>query len=441
MHRFKDIISIMALKGIYYQFVPRFIKNTISSNRRAFPSQIVFELLEQGKFCEIHDLWLAYFYKLKTNLPDSFIQKLFVGLKMRDLRYQDHEDITNEILLSLGSFDAESADYNTWHELSMAATSCGLIEVGGRLREMSKNAALELTQYTKSGGFIAACNAALENDNYILADSIIKGIKSSSFVEEKDVITQFISFMLTGDNFDFHDNHSLLFRSYVSGKTVAVVGPNLSEFDNTKEIESFDIIARIGYVGKNSVPDGGGERTNVSFYAGHKINQIVKGGNLTPLKSLDFIMLKKKRDLDILNDLGFSETALTGSYPLRNAFYLTSPNAVPEALYNFLVLGAKKVKVFNTTCFLRPEYPLGYLNNKERYVKSNTYVVPPHSMCFTFGMSHHPLAQFYFYKKMVHVCKLEGDDFFLKAMGMKSEEYLRELDVVYGLHQWSTYGL
>ncbi|MEE4252206.1 MAG: hypothetical protein V2I38_16575, partial [Alcanivoracaceae bacterium] len=79
-------------------------------------------------------------------------------------------------------------------------------------------------------------------------------------------------------------------KNLIHGKTVAIVGPAYSG-DNKDEIDSFDFVVRMGYVGPQGFPDNTGQRCDISFYAPHKMRSIIANNQLGYLREIKLPVL------------------------------------------------------------------------------------------------------------------------------------------------------
>ena len=222
-------------------------------------------------------------------------------------------------------------------------------------------------------------------------------------------------------------------RSHVEGKSVALVGPS-SGNDNSEEIDRFDLVLRIGYVGSDSLPEGGGKRCEIAYYQEHKIRGIKAAGKYEPVKSLDLVLLPchrgKNVDREFLQSIGVKEDTIAELEALK--FHFGSANALVKVLYHVLLCNPRRVKVFNTDLFLSKVYPKGYIGNKTRLTDTGGWRYEDAGMCRSFASKHNPLEQLIFYKELYREGYFEADPILDEIINMSRESYCNRLDELHG---------
>lgn len=222
-------------------------------------------------------------------------------------------------------------------------------------------------------------------------------------------------------------------ESLLKGKSVAVVGPAQGE-DNEAEIAAFDWVVRVGYSGKASLPEGTGDRCDLSFYAPHKMRKMVKGNKHDVLNELTLVVVfKTDRYFNHgmkLEDIPVDRKRLV-EVPLP-LFNLTKPNTLVKVLYNCLMANPSRIKVFNADLFLSANYPSGYIGNKGIVTTGSGWSQEAKGLCRSFAVNHDPAEQIEFYKFFYGTGLFEADAVLSRVIGMNSVEYLDQLETRYG---------
>ena len=222
-------------------------------------------------------------------------------------------------------------------------------------------------------------------------------------------------------------------KSHIAGKSIALVGPSIGN-DNSDEIDSFDLVLRIGYVGPDSLPEGGGKRCDIAYYQEHKVRGIKASGKYKSVKSLNLVLLPLQRgknaDKEFLKSVGVEDEAISELGALR--FQFGSANALVKVLYHVLLCNPRRVKVFNTDLFLSKVYPKGYIGNKTRLTDTGGWRYEDAGMCRSFASKHNPLEQLIFYKALYREGYFEADAILDEIINMSRESYCDRLDELYG---------
>ena len=152
------------------------------------------------------------------------------------------------------------------------------------------------------------------------------------------------------------------FANYIKNKTVAVVGPAPSSEKLGKEIDSFDIVIRLNYKGKASLPDHTefGQKINVGYY--NKANaKIITSMNTDFFDDLEFCVFKSIQH-------GYQKKLYRARKIISpNLFLFTGrANMIPHVVYDLLNFDLNFIKVFKTNFFMSENpYSKNYYRNSE----------------------------------------------------------------------------
>lgn len=131
------------------------------------------------------------------------------------------------------------------------------------------------------------------------------------------------------------------FADFVENKTVAIVGPALAPYDQSLEVDSHDVVYRIGFrhdLGK-TVP-GYGERIDAVFYNAENSRKMILGLYNDFIKDIPYVLLK--RDPKVRTSKKYEVLDLP----------FTKANQIPIALDNLLKWNPKKITVFGADIYL-----------------------------------------------------------------------------------------
>ena len=383
-------------------------------------------------------LFRQYLDKHEPETASEIIGEAVNSLGEPGLTSREHLEITRKVKSQIEGTQHNSLPPQSWLSLCRIVTSVGFIEAGTACRDRAINSALgSAGRPIKS--HLESAQAALEYGNYDLCrKSLDAGLNHEILLLFKNQLN-YIYGESKAENECFQKRRFHENRSLTNLDSIAFVGPAVSPSDNSGDIDSHDVVVRCGYSGLDSIPNRTGMRTDVAFYAGHKIRGLFSTGKLDALRDLRLVIVKHRSDYELLRRSGFDEECVQTSIGGGLLFYATAPNAGIEAILNCLYLGAKQVKVYNTDLFLSDSYPSGYITNKSILPNAiSTYSVPKMDMCVSFGSGHHPAAQFRFYKRMYEMGKVSGDPVFDEIMNMELVDYLRRLDLLYGRVTWDS---
>lgn len=228
----------------------------------------------------------------------------------------------------------------------------------------------------------------------------------------------------------------------IGGRSVAIVGPSRGR-ENQAEIDGFDVVIRIGYSGPESLPANTGLRCDASFYAIHKIESMVDSGSYDSFRVLKLAVLLpgKQRDYyyEILLRGGVSSTGI--AMAVAPEFSISSANALVATLYNCILCRPGRIKIFNADLFLSKVYPSGYIANKRTVRQEGSWSYEDKGMCKSFALNHNPAEQLELYKHYYFRKEIEADARLTEILEMSVEDYVLQLDQLYGLPLRAQLGL
>lgn len=215
-----------------------------------------------------------------------------------------------------------------------------------------------------------------------------------------------------------YDGH---YRSFVQGKEVAVVGPGVPTSENGEEIDSFEVIVVLGYIGRDRLPNQKvcGSKVDVSYYG---------DGNATRYRPLPAYGLA-------LNELSFAcfksedhkNCAPLAEHRKRLFFrprhwFLGSPFMAQNAIYDLILHSPRCVKLFNTNlyCSSHPHHEFYRMAKPNEKLPRSLWVpVGPR------GFGHHNLiSNFRFSQGLYRTGALQADSDLKVVLEMGLDAFL-----------------
>lgn len=367
-----------------------------------------------------------YFNKLGFN--DSVLQKYLGEIPSYQNSQSDLDSLCKVFQERISRID-DGHTYGVWLDVSRIFTSLGFLRVGYLARK--KAIGCVLTDDKQEKNFLTSLQAYCERHRFTIRDSDYEWLRGlPSDYTDNENLSNLLSTIVQNQYPEIYPQKSQ-FSQYLNNRTVALVGPSQGCGDNEAEINSFDVVARVGYAGPASLSSKTGNRTDVSFYQGHKIGQLLKSESYNYLNELSFALLLHCKHVDLLINYGVSAEKLVCSEKLiYSMLFNTKPNAGLELLHNCLGTKPKALKIFNMDLFLTRNYPEGYIHGK-------TGKGGPRHYCINFSKQHYPVAQFNYYKSLWSRGIISGDDAFESIMEMSEETYIDELQRNYGIKSWA----
>jgi hypothetical protein len=268
-------------------------------------------------------------------------------------------------------------------------------------------------------------NAALESHQYKLAkyflNKKIRFFGKDYFDYANKILDNFLKSGLYNYNskdFDFHN--------YVSGKTVAIVGPGVPDDEPGEEIDSYDIVIRTNYRDESNIPyEKFGKRTDVSYYNHQRLNtflhEVIKSTS-----EINWTILKNEGAKNILNE------GIMNNFPynarsmliLNDLFFLGSqPMSIPNIVADILNFNPLSVKLFCVNFY-------NSNNNYSAHYKKNISI--DKSSQSNDLRIHEPFANFSFIKGCFINNLIEVDELTRNTLELTDEEYAESLNNIFG---------
>lgn len=215
------------------------------------------------------------------------------------------------------------------------------------------------------------------------------------------------------------------FREMINGRSVAIVGPGLSDEQSGQEIDDHDVVIRTKFTKEqlSEYTTMAGSRTDISYYAlgsarflQNEISDAISSGDLQMAVFRTATYTPDPPYLVRPGDIRYVPSEYTAG--LR-----ASQFAIQRIFYDIIRYGPSSVKVFNIDFFLSPDaYRPGYLAEYANQAVREGYL----KVLGSFG--HDFLADFKFTQAMFTQGRLDGDERIRQIMALTPAQYLAGLD-------------
>jgi hypothetical protein len=200
------------------------------------------------------------------------------------------------------------------------------------------------------------------------------------------------------------------FADFVSGRTVAIVGPAPAPYDQSAEVEAHDLVYRC-HRPEEPLP-GYGTRTDIAFLNGQHCRQVHDdefSSTFRVAREATWWVMKAKGH----RPHGLAREVIRPTIP--------NPNAVTAALFDLLKHDPKTVSVYGTDL-----YASGPDNAYHpAYGPRSTYSLQVQARGV---INHKPATQRRVHRWALSTGKVVGDDRYLEAVTMSDEEYQTVID-------------
>lgn len=219
------------------------------------------------------------------------------------------------------------------------------------------------------------------------------------------------------------------FKKLIEGKTIAIVGPAPSNEQTGNEIDSFDIVIRINYRGKDKLGDikEFGSRTDISYYNNYDSNIIHLEKNFSYLDDLKACVFKeiKYPFQSKLQKLGRAHK-MNVPHLIFNGFSLQGINII----YDVLHYCPSIIKVFKNNLFLNQNsyyknYRSSHLDDMGRQSSKKI------NERFASFSAHDLVSHFEFLKNILLDKNIQADNYMKNVLKMDINSYLKNIENIY----------
>jgi hypothetical protein len=202
------------------------------------------------------------------------------------------------------------------------------------------------------------------------------------------------------------------FADAVRGKTVAIVGPAPALTDQSAEVESHDLVYWVSY--RNNLqphPTGYGNRVDAIYYNTAHARECELGKYDSFIGDVPYVFMKPhKRVSDRHN------------YPIIDRPYKAA-NQIQIVLHQLLPLRPAAIRVYGADLYLGGRDNAYTVEYDRRPAEAQYWAIQLHKP----GVQHRWSRKTWLENQGV----ILGDDRYLRAVKMRSKEYLRELERVW----------
>jgi len=364
-------------------------------------------------------------------LPNDYIRNIARFIISRRSRKLLPDEEYYALLQQTEELDHTGISCANWKRLCYLAFCNGLFQVSARLRDKAiKNAYQNLdSKDPNPGGLIEAFKAAVDQADYQAAEAVLGRISGKFYDQaylnnlslyyylmkrDKEKAWSLVQPLLTAND--------LAYADYLKGKSVAVVGPAPSGEDLGSEIDSYDIVVRPHYKGKEYVPNSKefGTRVNVSYYGGI-IKTINEFDNLHFFNALDYAVFKaiKYPFQEKMYKKQHSRVCFSTKVLLFNGV----ANMIPLIIFDLLHFKTSKLKVFKVNFHLAEQlYYDGYAFKGEEASFISRWPL---------FAGHNQITQLNFTRNLWYSGQIEVDESCEAVLRLTNEEYMSKMEDIY----------
>jgi hypothetical protein len=410
--------------------------------------EVFFEEISRGNNEKGYKVLNYIFKKIFSNLPKEYIKCLEETIyKVCFLNIGCHFFDEKQINLIKKTYDLNfyKLSKEKWLDLEYLSIRIGLFKLSFVFREKAiKRSYKDIKEKRNRQNIFSLFSAMIDGSDFDHAFTLLE--ESKNILNKKDYNKMLFYFLLCSKEnllkFNLEDYHFTRIErdyfNYISGKRIAIVGPAPTNIKNGKEIDSFDIIIRLGYKGSNYLPDKSifGSKINVSYYGDGNTEYYIVNYLGRFLEDLDWIIFKSnKYEKDIskikLNNYRY--------FKINNFYFSGSPTMIQNTVFDIMHFNPSKVKIFNTNFNLskNTHYKEYHPNMEQRAIylkgiKASYYNIWPDQKKNTGGFAHHNmLSQLNFIRNLWINGKIEVDEDCAKVINMSNDEYLEKMENIY----------
>lgn len=217
------------------------------------------------------------------------------------------------------------------------------------------------------------------------------------------------------------------------GKKVIVVGPAPGKL-NDDELSGFDVVARIGFTGADSGPDGASPRCDVSFLAKWHANSLaekLQSGGTAPDRA-EFILRYDVADevRHVLTEK-LDRVSSLDTEPCDKLFSKVIPNFAPQVIMWLLAQSPAQLRISNLDLMTSSVRPAGYATNKAVVTAGVGWTHPPTTMRRSFSQFHNPFTHFWFFLQLQRIHGVSFSPNLRRVIEKGPSAYRRRLRVLY----------
>jgi hypothetical protein len=367
-------------------------------------------------------------------LPIDYINCLAQLLYERNALQDCSASNTADIMAQTEGLKPEILPPARWNDLSHLLIANGFLRVSEITRiKAVKSAYLQVAENDKSATCLAiGLKAALDQGDLSLVEQFLSRAPGLNF--EKSLLESFwfLYYVFKGQTGNknalaqkYYSENDRVYADYLQGKSVAIVGPAPTGENSATEIDSYDIVIRLNYRGRENMPESGefGEKIDVSYYNDDNAVFIESLKHQAFMDDLLFSVFKsskyKFQEKLIIKGKG---RLLFGSDKL---YFSGLAGMIQLVVHDLMYFQPLQVKLFNVNFFLsKSPYHRNYTSFgiDKKNIKKNWHIFA----------SHNPISQLNYTRNIWSAGHITVDHTCEKVLRMKTDEYMSELEEIYG---------
>lgn len=371
----------------------------------------------------------------KYGLPHDYISKLSTLVVTRRKCYRFLYDSYNELMEHTKELSPELMPSEDWKNLSYLMISTGLFQLGGVARDKAIESAY-ISAEKKKKPLIAvedAFKASIDKGDLKTAGEMLERINNAYVSKNKLIKFNSIYQFLSGNKEEALKTIQEAFceedwryLNYIKGKTVAIVGPAPSDDSLAEEIDKHDVVVRLNYKDKKTLPDPKqfGNRINVSYYNNSNVERYFIGENENFLNDLDCYIFRTQKQLDFFKPLAKGRI-IRKMYCPNDLLFIGNTNMIQNTLFDLLFFNADLIKVFKVNFFhAKKAYHEGYISSEREEIGDITWRWE--------RFAHHNLiSQLNFTRLLVGNGLINTDSVCESILRLNNQDYLATMEDIY----------
>ena len=325
----------------------------------------------------------------------------------------------------------------------------GLLELAYIFRYKAMDQALEYTSNLNNGKtwkIKAKLSALLESENFNEFDKLLPLLKErkknekfmrlfnsvkSWWVKEEKSLSHLRDIMIKyhyNENKEILNNidtdEDLIFRKFIKGKKISIVGPSFTNKNDVKKINEADVVIRINYTKEQANFDYATKRIRCDINYFNTINTLkILKDEITPyIQSNSWIINKSISDSKkVIFKLNLEDRVSVNFRTIRMfnlALFSGTLMAIPNIVLDLARFDPGEVTIFHSDLYLTKKIKKNY-NFYEENVHAKL-------VASAFAKNHDPITQYkilnFFWKNDF----IKGDDYFEMIMQMGVKNYMLE---------------
>lgn len=314
----------------------------------------------------------------------------------------------------------------------MLMLRCGLFTDGLKLRNIALTRTLASSK-SDNASYYEKLSALIELNDTEKAKQLLYKTKLFS---NTYMYKYYLSLLLQSYNFATRKDipNDEVFYEMIRGKTVAIVGPADTTAQDGRDIDDHDIVIKMNYCRKGIGADKHvkGLRCTISNFNLDQLNSYIHSGDQNWPGDIQWVMANNfnsglklynyiknySHDKDETDGLRIKPRLKS----IRQLPYNTSLMQLQKIILDIARYEPAKIKCFHSDLMLTVNRSKGYIdweNMKKEFLE-------------TTSKSHDPVPQLLILKQLYKAKVIEGDPRFEEVMQLTEDEYMNQLQSIYG---------